>query len=361
VKRKRALIVKMGAIGDVIMTLPAAYRLHEEGWEVHWICGKVVAPLLDCYPWVRRIVVDEKAIMVGAPLRRMSAIARLWRKLAFVRYDLCATLNFDWRYRILTLPVRAGRRVALTRNSREANLIPGRSYADEFARLLMGAEDTCREVSLQPLIPDRLPSSPLAPGTAPRRVAIVPGGAGNFHLQLTLRRWPIESYVSLARALKQRGWEIVLTGGSEDDWVRSHFEGIDVTDCIGKLSIPEVLSLFNSCDAVVSHDTGPMHLAGVSQACLVAIFGPTQPGRFLPRRNSVVGIWGGEGFACRPCHDGQTFAPCRFAGCMHQVGLDMVIGELDRLLDARSARKPLPCRIVVPGTELVGGSEDCSQ
>jgi heptosyltransferase-2 len=346
--RKRALIVKMGAIGDVVMTLPAARVLYEQGFDIHWICGSVVQPLLACYPWITLIPVDDRAILIGTPFQCAKNIVGLWSRLAFTRYDLCATLNYDWRYRILTLPIRARRKLALSERSRDTALIPGRSYTDEFARLLLGFEDGCRERSLQPLAPDNLPPSPLPAKTAPRRVAIVPGGAANFHMRLTLRRWPVEMYAALANEFQGRNWEIVLLGGSEDDWVRPLFQHLEVTDCLGKLSLPEVISTCNTCDAVISHDTGPMHLAGLSQACLVGIFGPTNPGNFLPRRPGVAGIWGGQGFACRPCHDGHSFAPCHFAGCMHQVTPDMVIRELDHLLEARSTGISEPWRLVFP-------------
>jgi len=46
-----------------------------------------------------------------------------------------------------------------------------------------------------------------------------------------------------------------------------------------------------------------------------------------------VGIWGGKGFACRPCYDGRNFAPCQFGG-MHQVTTELVLRELDKLFSA---------------------------
>lgn len=345
---KRALIVRMGAIGDVVMTIPAARLLFDEGFDIHWLCGQVVKPLLACYPWINLIDVDDKTILKGRPLQRLRDIVSLWRRLAFTRWDLCATLYFDRRYRLLTLPVRAKRWVALSSRSRDTNLVAGRSYADEFARLMLGTVDGFREHGVCPLRPEKLPPSLLALKTAERRIAIVPGGTSNLLSQQTLRRWPTERYVALALELKQRGWEIVLLGGPEDAWVRPHFRDIEVVDCIGNLSIPEVISTCDTCDAVISHDTGPLHLAGLSKACVVGIFGPTNPGNFLPRRPGVIGVWGGQRLSCRPCYDGRTFAPCKHAGCMHQVSVHDVIIEMDHLLRVRPPGKPEPFRIVSP-------------
>jgi heptosyltransferase-2 len=330
---KKALVVRLGAIGDVIMTIPAAYQLHQQGFEIEWICGKVVQPLLECYPWIRLIPVDEGAILKGTPWQRARSIASVWRRLSFRSYELCATLYYDRRYLALTLPIRTRRRIALSLDSRSTALITGRSYTEEFARMMLGIVDDCRIGSLGPLPPFKLPAAPLPPKSAERRIAIVPGGASNVGAQQTLKRWPVDSYVALAEELQRRQWEILLLGGADDKWVLPHFRHLNVTDCIGKLSIPEVISVCNTCDAVVSHDTGPMHLAGLSRACLVGIFGPTNPGSFLPRRPGVVGLWGGQGYACRPCYDGKSFAPCTDAGCMREVSPELVLEQLDHLIE----------------------------
>lgn len=227
-------------------------------------------------------------------------------------------------------------------------MLPGRHHTDELVRLLLEMEDSCQEKSTSPVRPDRLPTSLLHAKVASRRVAIVPAGASNLLRKQILRRWPIESYVALAHQLVERGWEVILLGGPEDAWVKTHFERLPVTDCVGTLSLPEVISACDTCDAVVSHDTGPMHLAGLSRACVVGIYGPTDPAMFLPRREFVVGLWGGQGFACRPCYDGTDFAPCQFNGCMHQVTVEMVLRELDSLLSSRVQDILSPWRIALP-------------
>jgi heptosyltransferase II len=345
---KRALIVKFGQIGDVIMAIPAVRALYEQGFEIHWVCGRAARPLLECYSWITLIPVDDKAILRGGMWARVKNIVGLWGRVAFEGYDLCATLYYDRRFHLLTLPIRARRKLALSGRSRATSLLAGRHHTDEYFRVLLGKEDGYREQSSAPVRPDRLPQSPWKLEKASRRVAIVPGGTSNVLGQQVLRRWPVERYVALAHRLLDRGWEVVLLGGPEDMWVKPYFSSLRVTDCIDTLSLPEVVSACDACDAVISHDTGPLHLAGLSATCLVGVFGPTDPATRVPRRPFVVGVWGGQGFACRPCYDGHDFAPCQFNGCMHQVTPEGVLRELDQLLDDRSLGKASPWRIVVP-------------
>jgi heptosyltransferase-2 len=353
VVRKRALIVKFGQIGDVVMAIPAVRSLYDQGFEIHWVCGRAVLPLLECYSWINLIPINDKAILLGGTPERLKHIANLWRRVVFKQYDLCATLYYDRRFQLLTLPIRARRKLMLSRQSRAITLLAGRQHADEYLRVLLGREDSCREQSSLPVRPDRMPPSPLRDKEASRRIAIVPGGTSNVLGQQVLRRWPIERYVELTQRLLDRGQEVVLLGGPDDIWIKPYFEQIDVLDCIGELSLPEVISVCDACDGVISHDTGPLHLAGLSEACLVGLFGPTDPANFLPRRPFVVGIWGGQGFACRPCYDGHDFAPCKFNGCMHQVTTAMVLRELDQLLSDRSLGRSSPWRVAYPESNLI--------
>jgi heptosyltransferase-2 len=348
----RALIVKFGQIGDVIMAIPAVYALHERGYEIHWACGRAALPLLASYSWITLVPVDDRAILRGNPLERAKEIAKFLFEVGFKGYDLCATLYYDRRFHLLALPIRARKKLFLSLTTRETSLIAGRHHTDEYVRVLLGEEDGYREVSTLPVRPNQLPLSPLPEDRISRRVAIAPGGTSNVLGDQILRRWPIENYVSIARQLVDRGWEIVLLGGREDTWVKPHFERMPTIDCVGTLALPEVVSACDACDAVITHDTGPLHLAGLSNACLIGIFGPTDPATRIPRRPYAVGIWGGEGFACRPCYDGRDFAPCTFNGCMHQVTPERVLRELDELLMARSDGRSSPWRVVYPS----GGS-----
>jgi len=346
----RVLIVKFGAIGDVIMALPAVQALHKQGAKIHWVCGAAVAPLLLCYPWICVIVADDRAILHGTMGQRLRALVKLWRAIGLHKYDLCATLYYDARYKLLTPFVRAERKIMLSSAERERRLLPTRSHSDEYARILLNKEDSVRPESVVPVRPETLPTCPLPQRNGKLRVGIAPGGASNMLRQQTLRRWPVAGYAELARELLRREYEVVLLGGPDDVWVRPEFTGLEVIDAIGVLGLPEVISACDTCDVVVSHDTGPMHLAALSQASLVGLFGPTDPGSFLPRRKGVRGIWGGEGFACRPCYDGRDFAPCLDNGCMRQITTSMVIRQVDALLDERAQGVMRSQLVVLPSS-----------
>jgi hypothetical protein len=80
--RRKALIVKFGQIGDVIMAVSAARALYERGFDIDWVCGHAVYRRLACYSWIRPIAVDDKSILRGSLPRRIGAVLHLWHRTA---------------------------------------------------------------------------------------------------------------------------------------------------------------------------------------------------------------------------------------------------------------------------------------
>ena len=115
-------------------------------------------------------------------------------------------------------------------------------------------------------------------------IALAPGGARNTLRDQPLKRWPLEKYAEVAERAVDFGWGVMITGAPSDEWISPAFRKIPVIDLVGKTTITDLVSVYNCCDAVVTHDSGPMHLAALAGAPLVALFGPTDPSWFAPRQ-----------------------------------------------------------------------------
>ncbi len=356
---RRLLIVKLGAIGDAIMAVPGVAAMHAAGYRVDWIAGTAVAPVLALYPWIHVIPVEEPALLRGTARERARGLVALWGTLrkriaTGGAYDLCATLYYDRRYRLLTLPVRARRHVQLLETDRRYRLLPGRHHTDEYARILTGRPDGENGDQLAPVPLPALPPNPLPTSGRPR-VVLVPAGARNLLRDDALRRWPVEHYVALAALLLTQDCEVILAGGPDDRWASAHFGALaaagfpgQFADLTGTLSLAQTVALFHSAAVTVTHDTGPLHLAGITSTAIVTIFGPTDPHGRLPQRENCIALWGGEGFACRPCYDGRDYAPCTHNGCLHQVTPAAVLAEIATLLEARRLGLSYPPEVRVP-------------
>jgi len=348
---QKALIVKLAAIGDTVMALPSARALRERGYDITWICGKTVLPLLECYSWLELVVVDEHKLLQGGVGQALPELIRVWSSLFARRFDLVAVLQYDWRYRLLTLPVRAGRKISLRAGDRCRSLLAERHHSDEYFRVMCEHEYGPLPGALIPEVPDRLPDRKVLATPTRRRVALAPCGARNVLREEGLRRWPVSHYVELARRLLSQEIEVVVTGGASDAWAVSEFRGLEIIDLIGNSTLPELIQIFDECDVVVTHDTGALHIAGLTRSAIVALFGPTNPWGRLPRRTNAVAIWGGEGFACRPCYDGHAYANCASNDCMSSITPAFVEQQVLKALDSRAKQAGTPALVLLHRTD----------
>ena len=334
------LIVKLAAIGDVAMALPmvTALRARDAGVRIAWLAGATAAPLLRSVDGIDEVlVVDDAAILAGTRTSRMQAVLAAWRLLSGRRFDLVLTAHSDHRYKLLTARVRAGERRWLGARSPRPGLVPGRSHRAEYVRLVTGIDDH-RAVAIAPprvraTLDDAVGPRLAAPSPG-HRIALAPGGARNAARDDPLRRWPLDRYAALAAALLARGDTVVVTGGPDDDWVRSAFAGIPVVDAIGATSLPGLVALYRSCAAVVAHDSGPLHLAHLASTRVVGLFGPTSPTAFLREDARTATLWRAADLACAPCYDGRDFAACGDNLCLQRIDIAAVLARLDALLAA---------------------------
>ena len=343
---ERVLVVHVAGIGDaaVASTVVERFRAERPAAELTWVCGAAAEPLVRLFPGIwRTIGVNQERLFHGNAFVRAGEILRLWRRLVGRGFDSVIVLHPDPRYRALVLPLVGVPKAFLSRARGDGvNPIPGRFLGDEYARLA-GVAGHTGPIERRYEMADLRPGFPLDqpthwPDARRKRVVLVPGGARNPLREDPLRRWPLEHYAAVARALIDAGHEVVVIGAAHDAWVRPVFAGIDVVDRVGGLTLSDTLGLLRGSALVISHDTGPMHLARLVRTPLIALFGPTIPAQVLSLDQTVTVLWGGAHLACRPCFDGRHFARCAANICLASVLPEQVTDAARRILAGHEAR-----------------------
>ncbi|MBB3102736.1 lipopolysaccharide heptosyltransferase II [Azomonas macrocytogenes] len=149
------------------------------------------------------------------------------------------------------------------------------------------------------------------------------------------KRWPARHYARVAEGKLAEGWQVWLFGSKNDHPVGEEIRGLlsperRVQSCnlAGETSLAEAIDLLSCADAVVSNDSGLMHVAAALQRPLVAVYGSTSPGFTPPLAEQVEIVR--LGLECSPCFE----RTCRFGhyNCLQELQPEAVAAALERLL-----------------------------
>ncbi|MDH6248396.1 heptosyltransferase-2 [Polynucleobacter sphagniphilus] len=339
-------LVKLGGIGDIVQLAIALFAFKKKfpAVKVSWITSQSNAALIEAFGIADQVIaIDDKKIFFGNPLNRVIHLFLAALKITKLSYSnqKIVTAYVDWRYRLLTacmfwIP-------SIDFPQKQFNpMVQSRNRIYEYWRLLHSSNaypETDLNVAKATLdfghsfISEYEPLQNLSGLDKNTYVVLVPGGAKNILRDDGLRRWPISHYVELAKKLIEQNETVLIAGGPEDQWVRDDFMGLPVVDLVGKTSLLELIHLLNDSKLTVVHDTGPMHLACLTQAPMIALFGPTPMNAILPLgRTRTVGIQLGNQVACSPCYDGKNYADCHDAVCMKSISVDSVMQSIRELI-----------------------------
>jgi heptosyltransferase II len=303
----RILIVKIGAIGDAVMALPLLSAIRKKYPDAHltWLCGAQIAPLIRATRLVDQILeVDEKQLLAGSFFAKILHLLQVWRHIGCKHFDFILTLHPDPRYRLLSL-------FSFAPDRKHFQPRRGHYHAEEYSSLLPRLSTDAIEFPI-------IHTPPCSIRSLKPLIAIAPGGAKNVLRDSALRRWPIESYVRLIHDLEAHGIQTVVIGSDTDRWVLP-FLPEKTQHFIGKMDLVEVVGLFKECSLLITHDSGPLHLAKLARCPAVALFGPTDPKSFVSSQENIKVLWGGEHLSCRPCYNGKTYAPCQNNVCLSSI------------------------------------------
>ncbi len=317
---ERLAIVKLGAIGDAVNSLPLVNRLRD-GWpdtRITWVIGPLAHGLLAGHPSVDDFVVLDS--------KRAGDWPRAIRALRASRPDVVLDLQRILKSGALTRLSGAPRRVGFDRaRSKEsswlftndripANPSPGVTVAQylEFADHLGVAARAPRW------------DLPRDAWTEPRRSA-GPLVVLNLGASKEANLWYADAWARVADELvRALDAEVVLSGGPQDRAVAdevARLAEVAVDDRVGALTLRESAGLFAAADLFVGGDTGPLHMAVAVGARVVALFGAADPARTGPFGQPAGVVTNPTD--CSPCRKRYCFVDGH--PCMRGLTADQVV------------------------------------
>jgi heptosyltransferase-1 len=349
----RTLIIKPSSLGDVVQALPVLTALREAHPKAHiaWLVATVFADLLEVHPRLDQVVVFDRR-RYGSLGQSLGATADF---LAFVeglrREKFTTVIDLQGLFR-------SGFLAAATGATTRVGFAAARELAPMFYTLAvpmphkeMHAVDRymalARHIGLaDPKATDHLPVS--AEARAAVRQRLQAEGLGpdepvivvSPHARWPTKQWPSERFAEVVRqAHAKTGVRAVLVGsGAAVPIARHTAEAAALArpiDLVNRTTLKEIVALVSEASAMVTNDSGPMHVAAAVGTPVVAIFGPTSAERTGPYGHGHR-VLAGE-TPCRPCFRRECLyssGPEALA-CLTRVTAEEVARHLVEILRSR--------------------------
>ena len=322
-RSRNILVIKLGALGDVVLSLPQMMKLVEVYAHDH--VTLLTAP-------------DFAELVAGLPLqvvtfRRKGLVEmlRVVRWLLGQQFDVVYDLQGSLRSRVMTLLTQAdkrvGRRPGIAYTHTPVVPATGLHAFDRFNAVLVagGVEAAVPRLQLpvSASVTSRVATWLQQQGLAGEKLVLVHAGSSRGW---PAKRWHEEYFRLLAGSLEAAGLAVVWIGGEDERSLNARLAaqvGVDATAVFG---LAELLALAEHAVFVVTNDSGPMHVLSAAALPVYAFFGPTDW-----RRSHALGQAGRVLFnkvPCSPCHL-PVCPPERGHACMQDITPETVLARLE--------------------------------
>ncbi len=353
---KKILIVRLGAIGDVIRTLPALRALRANLPEAHlaWAVEDRASSLLLNHPDLDNVFILPRNEWQQRPLSvaTLKQVRDFFRELRRERFDYVLDFHGLFKSGLVTYFSGGKTRIGYSQPfCREGNhLFTSRHVSLPAHKMNRVEKNLVLLTSLglpldhhDPIIPVSAEDEFLADsiinssGRKPNRLKVVvhPGSSP----QTPYKRWNHQRYAQLADSIIQRfGGTIFFTAGkAEQALVAKIIDCMTESECVicKTKTLTQLAAVIRKCDLYIGNDTAPMHLAAFMGTPVVALFGPTDRTENSPfgKGKSIVIQ---KDVSCNPCRK----RTCDNLVCMNAIQVNDVLQAVEHILAATRGKPP---------------------
>ncbi|MCL6415588.1 lipopolysaccharide heptosyltransferase II [Aestuariirhabdus sp. Z084] len=336
----KILVIGPSWVGDMVMaqTLFMVLAKQHPGCAIDVLAPAWSRPLLERMPEVRRAIdmpLGHGSLQLG--VRRQLGIS-----LRSEAYDWAITLPNSLKSALVAAWAKIPRRTGW-RGEMRYGLLNDLRVLDKARYPLMIERFIALGLDSDKPLPAPLPSPGLEIDPEQRQQALQALGLQTTRPILVLcpgaefgeaKRWPEQAYAEVARKKLSEGWQVWILGSAKDtegaERIRQMLPAelqLYCENLAGKTVLAQAVDLMSLASAVVSNDSGLMHIAAALHRPLVVVYGSTSPG-FTPPLNAnheVVSL----DLDCSPCFKREC--PLGHSNCLKQLPPSLVLQALERL------------------------------
>ncbi len=346
----RILVVKLVAIGDLVVALPTIKALQKSFKRAHLVM--LVTPrvkeVVEGLPYLNEIIYYD----IFGKHRSIVGFFKFLKEVRKRRFDL--VIELDHYYRISTIiSYISGARERIGfdlsgqgRRGLFTKRVPYRIDCHEVEAFLetakaVGAEISNKDKQLieiwcseadKKYVADLFKEWEITPSD--RLVGIHPGSG----ITALSRRWMPERFAEVADWLiSTYGVRVIFTGSKDEleliTAIRSQMHAESIVSA-GKTTLKQFAELTRHCELFISIDTGPMHIAAAMKTRVIGLFGPNTPVKWGPYGDGNIAIY--KKIPCSPCtrqYLGQI-SRCKESKCMEAILCEDVMVAVKSMLKA---------------------------
>ena len=333
---RKILIVRVGALGDTLMSTPLVSALAEAEpqSQIDFLCSGGVSDVLRNHPKISRVFpLRQRNWPIALSPEKKRLISRLRKQ----EYDLAVLLESAPRYRELLGKCR----IQLIHSFEDEPFDPLQHSSRNH--LAVAGFPNWQTMPLRPLFvasqEEEQRAAGLLEGQPRPRVGLHcgygPPGKGTRPDRL--KGWRLANFAALGRELVANGASLVFTGSAADrkstDQIATSIDEAQLVNLAGSTTIGELGALIKHMDLFISVDSGPAHLAAVVGTPLIVLWGPAKLAQVQPLQNGAPVVILRVPVPCAPCYDTPAMKTCRNNVCMQLIRPHRVYQEAIRLLN----------------------------
>ncbi len=333
----KILIVKLSSLGDVVQTLPTVKLLKDylPSGEIHWIVEEPYAEILEGNPLIQKLISIPRGF-----LKKPQEIFKIYQRLRTVEYDLVLDFQGLLKSGILCGMARAKNKIGFS-NHREGSpffythkLPPYDPEEHALKRYLQLSTKALKllgiEVTIEDWLRKKFEGEPFILEEEIKDLkrpylVIVP------EARWASKEWPLSYWEALLQGILNSFPKYSVYGiGTARSEVSAKARLSLIPNfypLFNRLNLKQLVYLLRRAEAVITVDTGPMHIASLLDKPIVALFGPTAENRTGPW-SSNFRVLKGKLF-CQPCFQKS----CPSQDCMKQISPKMVLSSLKEVLN----------------------------
>lgn len=331
-KKKRILVIKIGAIGDLILAVPSLRAIKNSCPDaiVSVLIGKKYRHVLKKCPYIDDMILYDRD-RDGKGIKGLLKLSAIVRQKAF---DMSIDLQNNWRSHILAwlgaVPRRFGynnNKLGFLINNKLKYLESDKGPVEEqFAILRRAGINTAgasKRLEMWPGKEDILYVENLLKEEWVGDTHTLVGF--NIGSSWKTKRWPLKCFAKLSDMLASEDIRIVVMASKNQQSLAGDFVKMThsrVINAAGKTTLMQLAALIKRCKVLVTGDSSPMHIASSMGTNFIALFGATDPVRHYEPTDKGVIIK--KELSCSPCYKSD----CKDMRCMEKISVDEVFKKV---------------------------------